>query len=376
LSPDQVHRSGEPFVLPEFRPLWWLPGGHAQTIATAFWRDPAPATNSVQQFVSVSDGDQVAIHDDLPAGWQPGDRVALLMHGLSGNAQSPMMVRVAQKLKLAGVRSFRLDLRGVGAGATLSRKTYHAGSSNDLAACVAKIEEICRIDADKNKIVSPLALIGVSISANVLLKYLGEQGENVASHVKAAIAVNPPVDLARCVRNLESGFNRFYNQYFVKSLMVQLEHRRRNAPLADMPRTVFQSGGIRTFDSWYTAPFAGYSSAEEYYEHCSSAHLVEKIRVPTFLLTSANDPFVPVKMFHELSSRFPSCLEFVEVAGGGHVGYLGSNTSDPDRHWVEWRIMEILDHLLPAASAQALIHLPSMSSGRLQQQTGSLARAA
>ena len=40
-----------------------------------------------------------------------------------------------------------------------------------------------------------LSLFGVSLSGNVLLKYLGEAPDRIPAAVRCAIAVNPPIDL-------------------------------------------------------------------------------------------------------------------------------------------------------------------------------------
>src|SRR5262245_55436276 len=114
-----------------FRPHFLLRGGHAQTLAGVFLGrragesvGPRPA---VQCQVALADGDRIVLHDNSPSGWREGDRVALLIHGLCGCHASPYMVRIARKLTGRGVRTFRMDLRGCGAGLALARLPYHSG---------------------------------------------------------------------------------------------------------------------------------------------------------------------------------------------------------------------------------------------------------
>ena len=88
-----------------------------QTLAGVYLPWPAVSYRAQKHYVTLSDGDQVVLHDDCPAEWQPGDRSALLIHGLAGCHTSGYMQRIAHKLSSRGVRAFRMDLRGCGAGA-------------------------------------------------------------------------------------------------------------------------------------------------------------------------------------------------------------------------------------------------------------------
>ena len=103
--------------LPNFRTAWWLPGGHAQTLSAAFWKGHCEPERGVPRTIALPDGDALIAMDDCPAGWEAGDPAILMMHGLSGSARNPFLVRVASKLTQRGHRVFRLNLRGCGAGA-------------------------------------------------------------------------------------------------------------------------------------------------------------------------------------------------------------------------------------------------------------------
>ena len=90
-----------------------------------------------------------------------------MIHGLAGCHQSPYMRRIAAKLNAGGIRTFRMDLRGCGAGALLARLPYHSGQSADAAAALETIAGICPG--------SPATLIGFSLGGNIALKLVGER---------------------------------------------------------------------------------------------------------------------------------------------------------------------------------------------------------
>src|SRR5262249_25022086 len=57
---------------------------------------------------------------------------------------------------------------------------------------------------------------------------------------------------------------------------------------------------LRQFDDLYTAPRWGYADALDYYGRASALPWVAKSRVPTFLLTARDDPFVAVEPFETI----------------------------------------------------------------------------
>src|ERR1043166_218122 len=111
-------------VFPSFRPLPWVRGGHAQTLA-GFWMPSKkePYTASRHQ-VALPDGDRIVLHDDCPEDWEDGGPTALLIHGLCGSYRGAYMMRAAARLKRQGVRVFRMDQRACGAGKGLARRAH------------------------------------------------------------------------------------------------------------------------------------------------------------------------------------------------------------------------------------------------------------
>jgi len=346
--------------LSPFNPPWWLRGGHRQTLAAGLWFGQLPEYRAVQRQVTLDDGDVVVVHDDRPANWNPGDQVALLMHGLNGSHQSPLLVRIAKKLTQAGMRVFRWDLRGAGAGQGLAKLPYHAGCSDDLARVVSSVLEWCQLpdvvpirpqtdSAPTCNEPSPapkpepfLHLFGVSLSGNILLKYLGEAPERVPQELRQAIAVNPPINLAQSVGAVRGALTGWYDRHFVGKLIRDLQHRQRQCPDAPMPANWNRPRGLIEFDDWYTAPVSGFSTGREYYDRCSAEQFMPRIHVPTTVITSTDDPMVPLKMMTAKLHEWSSKIRLAIASGGGHVGYFARRGRDPDEFWLDWRIVELM----------------------------------
>jgi predicted alpha/beta-fold hydrolase len=327
-----------PAAVPPFVPPPWLRNPHAQTILAAFWPSGLPPHTARLRHVTLPDGDVLAVHDDLPAAWN--GRAAILAHGLAATHRSPLLVRLAAKLAARGVRVFRWEMRGCGSGAGLARMPYHGGCSADLAAVVAAVVDWCRADAPAAP--PDVALFGVSLGGNVVLKYLGEDPAAVPAEVGRAIAVNPPVDLLASVATLEGPITRFYDRHFLAAVERQVADRRRLRPDAPEPRRPRPPRTLFEFDHTFTAPLLGHASAADYYRAASSAPHVPAIRVPTTIVTSRDDPLVPIGMFAPENLPRPPAVRLMVTDHGGHCGYLGRTGRDPDPHWLEWRVVELI----------------------------------
>jgi uncharacterized protein len=322
----------KPLRIAPFRPYPFLWSGHSQTLAGAFVRRPAFRLSTQPHTVELSDGDRLILHDDASDTWSPGDPVALLVHGMCGSSSSSYMQRIAMRLTARGIRTFRLDLRGCGAGAGLSRLPYHAGRSDDLHDTAAFINGLAPG--------SPLLPVGFSLGGNILLKWLGEQSASMPYDIQQAMAVNPPLDLEACTNHVRVVARGFYDRHFARLLLRHARstpHWHEATPLA---RARMLPRRITDFDELFTAPLSGYQSALAYYRDCSAAPLVEEIRVPTLILSSRNDPLIPPHILQQI--RRPEWVDLHIAEGGGHLGYISRGGRDPDRYWMDWRVLERL----------------------------------
>jgi hypothetical protein len=318
---------------PTFRPHPLIRGGHLQTILGCYlpWR-PAPY-QAAQCLVPLADGDKLVLHDDCPAAWHKGDPAVLMIHGLGGCHLSGYMQRGAAKLTARGYRVFRMDLRGCGAGFAHARHPTHAGRSDDALAALRFVIELCPR--------SPVHTVGFSMGANHILKMAGELGGAVPPELASLVAVCPPIDLVACSRNIQLGKNRIYDRSFVVGLLRQIERRKRLVPDALVRPLHPPPKRLLDFDTHFTAPLAGYADAHEYYTRASSAPLLKHITVPTLIVTAASDPIIPVRPFEQ--ATYSPTTELTVTPCGGHLGFIARAGIDPDRRWLDWRIIEWID---------------------------------
>ena len=300
-------------------PPFWARGAHLQTIAANYLPGPTPALPWQRTRLDLGDGDALALRV-LPG--RSGVAV-LLFHGLGGSADGHYLLRAAARCQALGHAVLAVNHRGAGEGAGLARNSYNSGSTRDLEAAVrfarARFPGALQV------------AVGFSISANMLLLLLGRGGTDLPDR---AIAVNPPVDLEACSRRLVAGFNRFYDQYFVRRLRRELAGRPGARPLPPT-RT------LRALDAIYTAPMGGFPSRDAYYAQCSSGPHLAGIRVPTVILTTLDDPFAPGGDI--LGCALSPAIHLHAEATGGHMGYLSRNV--PGLRWLDYALEHYLHQL-------------------------------
>jgi predicted alpha/beta-fold hydrolase len=336
--------SSTPSGVPPFEPHPLARGAHAQTILGWYvGGDRLPLAAAAHQ-VMLPDGDQLLVLESVPRGWEAPMPAAILVHGLAGCARANYVVRVSQRLLQVGIRVVRVNLRGAGDGFGLARGIYHAGRSEDLREVIKWLH--ARIEG------SPIALIGFSLGANIVLKAGIEASETPLEGLDCLLAANAPIDLIHCCNKMRRPENRAYNWNFVWWLRAMVDRLHRQFPELGDPHLE----GVRLlheFDDRYTAPRAGFASAEDYYTRCSVARGLERISLPGLLVHALDDPFIAAEPFLHL--RNPSAFSVELLARGGHLGYLSRRPWMGSRRWLDSRIVAWLSARwagrLPAGTA-------------------------
>jgi uncharacterized protein len=326
-----------------YRPAWWIPGAHLRTLWGKFMRPRVALPTRTERWIT-EDDDFLDLHRlDAPDG---APRL-LILHGLEGTVRSHYASGLLQEAQRRGWAADLLIFRSCGDEPNRTLRFYHSGETSDLDSVVRRL-----IAEDPER---TLLLVGVSLGGNVLLKWLGEQGERAPKRLCAAAAVSVPFDLARGSRFLERGFSRFYQAHFLRSLRRKAIGKSERFPRSIRPDVVRRARTLYEFDDFVTAPVHGFRDADDYYSRSSSLQFLSRIRIPTLLLSARDDPFLPGAVLDEvraLADTNPSLqLEFVER--GGHVGFISGTVPWRPFYYAEWRATEFLAAALARAGEMA-----------------------
>lgn len=311
----------------------WLPGPHLQTI----WGRVGRARRLVvfeREVLPTPDGDELIL--DHLAGVRNGARV-VLMHGLEGSSFSVYVQGMLRLLRERGIgatvlnfRSCARDPRDLGRSIpNRGARLYHSGETTDFDFVVRTLA--ARAPGET------LGAIGVSIGANVLLKWLGEHPDQRL--LAAGVAISTPFDLAAGARHLEKGIGRLYAASFIASLRRKADAVAARHESARQRIDLERARNAWTFyeyDDAATAPLHGFAGAADYYERSSSIRVLGRIRTPALCISAADDPFLPGAVLDRVRDEAPDAVELALTAEGGHVGFV-SGAPWGCRYWAEER---------------------------------------
>ncbi|MEO8429967.1 MAG: alpha/beta fold hydrolase [Acidobacteriota bacterium] len=315
----------------EFRPAWWLPGPHLQTVWGTLTRRRRGGLDYRRERLPTPDGDEIWIdHVDGPEG---APRLVVL-HGLEGSSYSVYVQGLLETARARGWRGAAVNFRSCARDPNrlgrwvpnLRPRLYHSGETSDFGHVVSHLAA-----ADPG---SPLVAAGASLGGNVLLKWLGENpGQTL---VRAAATLSVPYDLGAGARYMERGLGPHYLARFLSTLRAKAEDLAARFPEAarrlDLPRAR-AAKTFTAFDDAATAPLHGFTGAGDYYARSSSIGFVSQIRTPTLCVSSEDDPFLPRSVLDEVRERASPAVQLRRTSRGGHIGFVGGGAGP--RFWAE-----------------------------------------
>lgn len=339
-----------PILRNTFQPIWWLKGAHRQTMWPAFFRK-LPPVKTKRERVTLSDGDFVDLEILGPGSGVDDDLIptVLILPGLEGDIRSPYAVGMMSKLSELNYRVVLMHMRGCSGEMNLLARSYHSGETDDIREIVGWIL--------KRYPGSALSMIGYSLGGNMLIKYLGEEGE--AAPIVGGAAVSVPYDLGKCATRINRGFSRVYQKRLVRSMQqsVMAKMKKMALPLKLELEDVFGLDTFWKFDDRVTAPLHGFRDAEHYYTACSSMQFLPEVKRPVLLVHSVDDPFLdPGAIPGERELPDDGVLELSDY--GGHVGFIGRGKGEEVGYFLEQRIPAFLNEVTPEQPHPTPEHVP------------------
>jgi predicted alpha/beta-fold hydrolase len=223
-----------------------------------------------------------------------------------------------------------MDMRGCGAGEGIAKLPTHCGRWGDVAAA---LRFIARRYPD-----APTYAIGFSLGGCLTLNLLAETGDAPVGNLQRSLAICPPVDLLAVERRFDSPGGRPYDKFFVKKLWKQITARWQRFPEVAPALIPREPKRLRQVDELVIAPSGGFGSADEYYRATQPGPKLNRISQPVLIIAAEDDPVVPTAPLFEYEHGMG--VQTAIVPGGGHLGFIARANGDPDKRWLDWRIIE------------------------------------
>ena len=151
---------------------------------------------AVQKEILLDCGDGVRLQCFHSSPARPAGRVAVLLHGWEGSAESLYVLSLGQLLFDRGFDIVRLNLRDHGDTHHLNRELFH---SCRLPEVVGAMSSLQKLFPGKR-----LSLVGFSLGGNFMLRVAAQAGE-ANLDISKVIAVSPVLDPGATLIALEQG---------------------------------------------------------------------------------------------------------------------------------------------------------------------------
>lgn len=325
-----------------FKPRRFIEGRHLQTVYNILF----PPDNSLEEdYYSESilipchdkSGDLLWLEHNPPiakihtkaASWN--GTYLILIHGMEGSSESHYMVSVGKEALNRGYGVIRMNLRNCGRGLGIAKKPYNAGQTEDLETVVRYVAK---------KFTNKIFVSGFSLSANMVLKYFGEERDHIA---KCFSATSPPLDLRRSCDFIDSKAGSFYRNHFLETMKEKVASGVYEIP-EKMKERVAKSKSFFDFDDFFTAPVSGYANVFDYYNKCSSIKYISNIKAKGLIVHANDDPVVPSDVWHEVPWKKYPHIKTVLTEKGGHVGFVSEPSPEyPEGRWLPKIILDFFD---------------------------------
>jgi predicted alpha/beta-fold hydrolase len=266
-------------------------------------------------------------------GGTAGAPVLLVLHGLEGTIRSHYIGGLFRLAAARGWRAGVMYFRSCSGELNRLPRFYHSGETGDF-------DHVLRVLVEREPTLR-VGAVGISIGGNVLLKWLGEQGEAAPKALAGAVAISVPFDLAACARLMDQGLQKsLYTASFMRSFRQKTRAKAQVFPGFVDVQAALRAQTFAAYDRAVTAPLHGFTDEEDYWNRSSSGPYLARIRRSTLLINALDDPFIPPTSLPD-PRLLPPAVRAEFVPHGGHVGFVQGR---PWRatSWAERRAIEFL----------------------------------
>jgi len=321
-----------------FQPTPWLSSGLLQSYygCAATPEEKDCECNFERELFTLKDGGTLGLD------WaRNGDKkILVIAPGLTGGSESIYVRNITMIAVEQGYSVVVVHGRGLNGTPLTTPLPNCLGNTKDFAQAVEHIKNSCP-DAH-------IVGVGFSMGANLLLKYLGETGENCP--LKAGAAVSTPFDIVICSRYLRKPWPTSYiaDNFLVTTILDSLKPNIQVLePLkelgVDLEETL-KSTRSWDYDSRITCKILGFQNPEQYYRQVSCVNYLEKIKVPVLALSSLDDPVVTKDCIPYEEFKSNPNLILATTRAGGHIGWF-TGVKAPQR-WYSYPVVEFLETVL------------------------------
>jgi predicted alpha/beta-fold hydrolase len=303
----------------DFKPPRLLANPHVQSVLAssgvrrllAMRRGSEIETRAVEHILDCGDSIRLQGFHTAQSVLPEARGLVVLLHGWEGSARSSYVLSTGARLLREGFDVFRLNFRDHGETHHLNREIFHS----------------CRIDEVVNAVREvglrfpsrALAVAGFSLGGNFALRVALRAPAN-GIPLAYALAVCPVISPASGLFGLENG-PRFYQRYFLHKWTRSLRAKQALFPETELFSREELEDNLRGLTRSLVLRHTDFGSLENYLNGYSiEGDRLAALRIPATILTSSDDPVIPIEDFRKL--KLPPNVELDIAAHGGHCAFI------------------------------------------------------
>ncbi|KAL8600338.1 hypothetical protein ACOMHN_060954 [Nucella lapillus] len=339
----------EPYV----PPLLWGKSGHIQTVVYAKMgrmRDPVPMGSRHTKILQ--DGSTLTFDLYTPTGRAVvnGTYCMMVCPGFGSSSESSYIRALVTHAQSCGYHVAVLN---------------HLGSLFSLRLTAPRIfsyggwEEfdIMRQEVEALYPECSIIMVGLSMGANIVLKYLGEKRlhqRNVCCAFSICQGYN--INEGKHFLTKWQNMRRAYLYTMTANQRRLIKHHSEVLFSEEVRQTfgldlskVFSATTLEDLDQHFSCKLQGYTDVVDYYEHHSCSNYLSSIDVPLVLLNSEDDPIVPTQLLRHARNYTETHdhAVFVTTKHGGHLGYFERGFVRPlPTSWMDRFVCQLADGIV------------------------------
>ncbi|MGB8715370.1 MAG: alpha/beta fold hydrolase [Rhodanobacteraceae bacterium] len=236
----------------------------------------------------------------------------VVLHGWEGSSDSNYVLESGARALAEGWDVVRLNLRDHGGSHALNPGIFHSCRIDEAVGGLAAIS--ARWSA------RPLLLAGFSLGGNFALR-MAHRAPQAGIDLAGLLAVCPVVDPTHSLHAIEA-FSTVYERYFMHKWRGSLKLKQQAFPDAALFNAGDLNLGLRELTRELVIRHTDFGSLDNYLDGYSIAgDRLAGLEVPARILTSRDDPVIPVADFEPL--RDIAAIDLDITDHGGHCGFIG-----------------------------------------------------
>lgn len=225
--------------------------------------------------------------------------------------RSTYLLQTGGRLLREGWDVFRLNFRDHGDTHHLNPGIFHSCLLDEAIGAVRALTHQFPL--------RPRVVIGFSLGGNFALR-VALQAPRQRVAMDAAVAVCPVIDPHQGLFSIEHA-PWFYHAYFMYKWRRSLRRKQRAFPDTELFELCELRADMRGLTRALVRRHTDFGTLENYLDGYSVAgEQLAQLQVPTFILTSRDDPVIPVDDFERLA--LPPNVELDITERGGHCGFI------------------------------------------------------